>query len=270
MGKGTPLAGDRAAWDAENYPDKHANGINTALHWTKAFLDTLYAAIGHTHKLDDLAAPDDNTNLDASTTKHGLMPKFPGGTDFLRADKTWTTPAGGGDVVGPASATDGHLAVFDGATGKVIKDGGAPGGGGGYTQGARVYNNANITISTASDTALTFNSERYDADTIHDTGSNTSRLTCKTAGKYIIVGHVEFASNATGARQVFIRLNGTTDIGRQAYLSPGSATRFCITTIYDLALNDYIELVVWQNSGGNLDVVAAGNRSPEFSMQRIG
>jgi len=33
---------------------------------------------------------------------------------------------GTGDVVGPASATDGHLALFDGLTGKVLKDGGAP------------------------------------------------------------------------------------------------------------------------------------------------
>lgn len=31
-----------------------------------------------------------------------------------------------GDVEGPASATDGNLAVFDGTTGKLIKDGGAP------------------------------------------------------------------------------------------------------------------------------------------------
>ncbi len=38
---------------------------------------------------------------------------------------------GSGDVVGPDSATDGNLAVFDGITGKLIKDGGAPGGGGG-------------------------------------------------------------------------------------------------------------------------------------------
>jgi hypothetical protein len=36
-----------------------------------------------------------------------------------------------GDVVGPASATDGHLAVFDTTTGKLLKDGGAvPAGGG--------------------------------------------------------------------------------------------------------------------------------------------
>ena len=30
-----------------------------------------------------------------------------------------------GDVVGPAGATSGHVAVFDGATGKLLADGGA-------------------------------------------------------------------------------------------------------------------------------------------------
>jgi hypothetical protein len=34
-------------------------------------------------------------------------------------------PAGTGNVVGPGSAVDGHLTVFDGVTGKLIKDGGA-------------------------------------------------------------------------------------------------------------------------------------------------
>jgi hypothetical protein len=34
-----------------------------------------------------------------------------------------------GVVIGPASAIDGHLAVFDGASGKLIKDGGAPAAG---------------------------------------------------------------------------------------------------------------------------------------------
>jgi hypothetical protein len=35
-------------------------------------------------------------------------------------------PASAGDVTGPAGATDGHLAMFDTATGKLLKDGGAP------------------------------------------------------------------------------------------------------------------------------------------------
>lgn len=37
--------------------------------------------------------------------------------------------SGGGDVLGPATSTDGHLAVWDGTNSKTLKDGGAPGGG---------------------------------------------------------------------------------------------------------------------------------------------
>lgn len=57
-------------------------------------------------KLDDLASPDDNTDLDASTSRHGLMPKFPGGSNFLRSDGTWSTPAGGGDMAKSTYDTD--------------------------------------------------------------------------------------------------------------------------------------------------------------------
>jgi hypothetical protein len=47
-------------------------------------------------KLDDLATPDDNTDLNASTDRHGLLPKLGGGTtNFLRADGTWAAPTGG-------------------------------------------------------------------------------------------------------------------------------------------------------------------------------
>ena len=41
------------------------------------------------YKLDDLATPDDNTDLDVSTSRHGLVPK---GTDtgkFLKDDGSW-------------------------------------------------------------------------------------------------------------------------------------------------------------------------------------
>jgi len=45
---------------------------------------------------------------------------------FLTTNGTvssWDTPAGSGDVVGPASATDDYIAVFDGTSGKLIKNG---------------------------------------------------------------------------------------------------------------------------------------------------
>ena len=38
---------------------------------------------------------------------------------------SWDTPVGAGDVVGPASAVDERIAVYDSTTGKLIKDGGS-------------------------------------------------------------------------------------------------------------------------------------------------
>ena len=72
--------------------------------------------------------------------------------------------------------------------------------------GARVYNNANISIPDSTVTALTFNSERWDTDSIHSTVSNTSRLTAQTASKYDIKGNIKWASNSTGTRLIIINL----------------------------------------------------------------
>lgn len=52
---------------------------------------------GDAIKLDDLAAPDDNTDLDASTTKHGLLKKLSNvATEYMDGTGAWSTPAGGG------------------------------------------------------------------------------------------------------------------------------------------------------------------------------
>lgn len=44
-----------------------------------------------------------------------------GGAGTFLGSSGWSTPAGAGDVVGPASVTDGRFALFDGTTGKLIK-----------------------------------------------------------------------------------------------------------------------------------------------------
>lgn len=52
----------------------------------------------------------------------GQVPRKVSGTDY---DIEWATLAGTGDVVGPASSTVSHIALFDDGSGKVLKDGGA-------------------------------------------------------------------------------------------------------------------------------------------------
>jgi len=88
--------------------------------------DGAYAAVGHSHdnvyaklthaeahastgndplKLDGLAEPDDTTELDASITKHGLLPKLSGnGGEYLDGSGNWSRPSVG--VSGNALAID--------------------------------------------------------------------------------------------------------------------------------------------------------------------
>jgi hypothetical protein len=50
-------------------------------------------------KLDDLATPDDNTDLNASTTRHGLLRKLDNdATHYLDGQGGWTVPPGSGGV----------------------------------------------------------------------------------------------------------------------------------------------------------------------------
>jgi hypothetical protein len=134
----------------------------------------------------------------------------------------------------------------------------------------RAYHNTTQSIPHNTDTALAFNSERFDTDAIHDTVTNNSRLTAKTAGKYMITGHMEMDANATGVRTMHIMLNGTTVVAMQTGPGlSGNTAQMSVSTIYELAVNDYVELRVYQTSGGALNVTSTGNRAAEFAMARI-
>lgn len=135
----------------------------------------------------------------------------------------------------------------------------------------RVYNNANISVANSANATLSFNSERFDTDNIHDTVTNNSRLTCKTAGKYYIQASVVFETNATGIRSIDLVINGVTSIGSTKVVAiNGDTVNLQVSAIYELAVNDYVTVTGYQNSGGDLNVRYVGNISPEFMMAKIG
>lgn len=145
---------------------------------------------------------------------------------------------------------------------------------GGYTEGARVYNSANLAIPNITWTPLTFNSERWDTDDIHSVVSDTHKLVCKTAGKYLISVSVSWQAHTTGLRYLAIYLqDGSTVIardGRDPIQTAAHPTCINITTIHDMAVDEWVYSVVYQSSGVSSNVRAAPNWSPEFMMQRIG
>lgn len=139
---------------------------------------------------------------------------------------------------------------------------------------AHVYNSASISISNNTETALTFDSERFDSDALHSTVTNTSRITIPTgmAGRYFIWGNVEWAFNSTGYRLVSIRLNGTTALSVVRVTAPSGTLveQMNISSLYQLAAADYVEMTVIQTSGGALNAAAQPNYAPAFGLALLG
>lgn len=139
---------------------------------------------------------------------------------------------------------------------------------------ARVHHNATQAISTSTVTALAFNSERYDIGATHSTSVNNNRLTVPTGmgGLYAMGGHVDWQQNSAGWRTMGIRVNGTTVVAFTADVpgAPNMPVTQTVSTEYELAAGDYIELRVEQNSGGNLNILTANSYTPEFWFRRIG
>lgn len=135
-------------------------------------------------------------------------------------------------------------------------------------EGCRAYNTANISINNNTVTALTFDSTRFDPFNMFTlTGS---QININRAGRYHFGGCIEFAADINGYRQLGLRLNGTTFIAINNKTPLGGiADRMTIDSIYEFVSGDYVELIVYQDSGVALNIVAAGNYSPEFYCARV-
>lgn len=140
----------------------------------------------------------------------------------------------------------------------------------GDEKSAHVHHDSNQSINNNVYTHLSFNSERWDTDEIHDNAVNNSRLTCKTTGYYLITGACRFHTNATGLRIAYININGTTRIALNARVPLATTyTDLLVTTLYYLEVGDYATLEIFQNSGVALLSRLNPQYSPEFMMQRL-
>jgi hypothetical protein len=122
----------------------------------------------------------------------------------------------------------------------------------------KVTKSSNQSISNSTFTTITWDQENYDTDSMHDNVTNNSRITIKTAGKYSILAQSEWASNSTGLRILQIRKNGVDTVGYSRIGSGQGGANDEVIFVGDLAVNDYLELRVWQNSGGALDFRSGG------------
>ena len=75
---------------------------------------------------------------------------------------------------------------------------------------------------------------------------------------WLLSGQVVYASNATGVRYIYIQKNGVA-FGATTIMPAisGASVYMNITRPIRLVAGDYVELFVWQSSGGALNVTSA-------------
>lgn len=86
--------------DWANYGDWNGVANPPASYYPDAHADSHKNGNYDEIKLDELGVPSDNTNLNATTTRHGLLPKLSGNaSQYLNGLGQWSVPAGGGGSI---------------------------------------------------------------------------------------------------------------------------------------------------------------------------
>ena len=196
------------------------------------------------------------TNVTASSlTSFGTSPAL--------TTPTISTLTTNGDLLyGTGSGAIARLGI--GSTSQVLTVAGGipswatPASGASYV-GCSVSNTASQSISNATETIVTFDTEQWDTNTIHSTATNTGRFTVPTgyAGKWRLSGTLNGDTSGTNwSLNIFV--NGTafiTGFPQFTQIANGGGTgMFTLSYELNLAVADYIELKALQSSGGAANI----------------
>lgn len=121
------------------------------------------------------------------------------------------------------------------------------------------------TLTTGVGANLQWNAEDYDRLSWHSTSVNTDRITPTIAGLYEVSVCVSFDTSASGGRIIDIQKNGSTSVCQQRTHGGFSFTGMMLNAHTFVELNgstDYVNVSCFQDSGGNLNVLANGASSP--------
>lgn len=141
-------------------------------------------------------------------------------------------------------------------------DAGLASSGGTVFSGARVYRTTAQTVANNTRAALACDAERYDTDAYHSVVSNTSRFTIASTGYYRAGFNFVWsgASSVGESRYGMLQLDrgGTkTILGMVNSGADVANDNPCSVTITDfLQAGDILEVYAFQDSGGNLDILA--------------
>jgi hypothetical protein len=121
-------------------------------------------------------------------------------------------------------------------------------------------------LATATATLITFDTGLFDLDPTMWVIGTPSHIQFNTAGKWLVVASLRWATNATGYRVANIRKNsggsasGGTYVGsdQRTAITGGSTSNLAIAVLTGINAGDYVEVFGQQASGGALALDSAG------------
>lgn len=135
----------------------------------------------------------------------------------------------------------------------------------------RCYLSANQSINNNSWTEVSWNSESYDTNTMHDTSTNPEDITIKTAGLYQVNVQIRWSDiSTTGSRGIRVKQNGTIVMNPFLDVSGMSSYQFveCSDSLV-FAVNDVITVEVFQDSGSAKNIYGGLTHSCFISVSQI-
>lgn len=237
--------------DRANHTGTQAIGTVSGL---QAALDGK-ASTSHTHSIGNVTGL--QTALDGKASTSHRSSHVSGGADaFLTTDLIEAIVRrlreSGGTTLTMGSVANGQYLYRSGNS--IV--GGTPTG----NVSVSVKSSGQQVIDDSTNTAVTFDQEEWDTHNMHSTSSNTSRLVVPSGqgGNYLVMGQVAFDNNATGHRNLKIRVNGnsTTWLAKsnQTMLGSTDCQWLQVSKVLSLAAGDYVELIAYQNSGVTINI----------------
>lgn len=127
-----------------------------------------------------------------------------------------------------------------------------------------LHRSTDLSVADATLTAVTFDRVVTGNESFYNS-STPSRISFSSPGTYLVGATVQWTTNGTGYRQMHIARNGDTT-NRIVHSLVTSSSSGSVTNnasgIYTFSAGDYIELYVYQNSGGALNAQTSFPRGP--------
>jgi hypothetical protein len=181
-----------------------------------------------------------------------------------------------GDLAYSSATANTNTRLAIGSNGQVLTvSGGVPSwaaaAGGSTYAGVSVGNTSgSLSVTNTTWTAVPWTAEDFDTDSFHDNVTNNSRVTIPAgkAGKYLVSAFGTFDSNTTNARYMSIYKNGTA-VKMFAYKAADIFPTIQADLVMNLAVNDYVQIYVYQDSGSTRLFYNSGVDS-QFTVSFLG